>query len=350
MNLENYGFDIKMLNGESGGIPARITACRKNAFEFVSENGRGLARLKAGAYFYGGELIPTTGDFVLLSGCNGGENLIIKTLERKTCFKRVDPSSAGRNYQAVAANFDRVFIMQSMNQNFNTQRLERYLALAWESGASPVIVLTKADLAADIRPYIGKAQSVGFGADVLAVSVKTGYGIQELKEYFRPRETAVFLGSSGVGKSSLVNAVAGRELMAVGDIREKDGRGRHTTTHRQLIMLDSGAMIIDTPGMRELGMWDAAQGLSKSFDDIERYFGKCRFSDCRHQSEPGCAVKEAIERGKISRERWESYLRLKRESSFSEGKGDYQRKKYQRNRKIKLQQRNIKKMGGIIDE
>lgn len=346
MNIENYGFIPSMALDNSIGIPARITACHKNKFEFICDNGEGLAHLKTSEYFVGDEVYPTTGDFVLIDYRTDGESVILKTLPRKTCFKRLDPSSSGRGAQAVAANFDYVFIMQSLNQNFNPNRLERYLTLAWESGATPVVILTKADISYDLQNKINIAEQVCFGVDVIAISSKTGHGLSKLEKYLTAGKTIVFLGSSGVGKSSLVNTLAGKEIMNVSEIRTADGRGRHTTTHRQLIMLNSGVMTIDTPGMRELGMWDAADGLEHSFSDIEQYFGKCKFRDCQHQSEPGCAVKQAIANGELSQERWNNYLQLKKESSYSEGKDDYLTRKYQRNKQIAKNIRNFKKMGG----
>lgn len=346
MNIKDYGFIPSMVQDNNIGIPARITACHKNKFEFVCDNGEGLAHLKTSEYFSGDEIHPTTGDFVLINYQTNGECVILKTLPRRTCFKRIDPSSNGKGAQVVAANFDYVFIMQSLNQNFNPNRLERYLTLAWESGASPVVILTKADIADDLQSKINETEQVCLGVEVIAVSSKTGYGIKQLKKYLIAGKTIVFLGSSGVGKSSLVNALAGKNIMNVSEIRNADGRGRHTTTHRQLIILDSGVMIIDTPGMRELGMWDAANGLEHSFSDIEQYFSKCKFRDCQHQSEPGCAVKQAIVNGEISQERWNNYLQLKKESSYSEGKDDYLMQKWQRNKQIAKNVRNLKKMGG----
>lgn len=315
------------------GIPARITAVHKERYALVCEYGETYGRLKTKEYFGGFEEFPTTGDFVLINYLSGGDSQIIKTLPRRTFFSRRDPTP-GRGEQAVAANFDHVFIMQSLNQDFNVKRLERYLTLAWQSGAVPVVVLTKADLVDEYGSYIRMVEGLAAGVSVYAVSAKTGAGLTMLADYMTPGKTVVFLGSSGVGKSSLVNALAGEDIMAVNGIREDDSKGRHTTTHRQLIMLKSGAMIIDTPGMRELGMWDVSVGLGEAFSDIEQYLGKCRFSDCRHRTEPGCAIREAIADGNLSRERWESYISLQSEAAYSDDKSAFLRQKQQRNKKI----------------
>jgi ribosome biogenesis GTPase len=192
--------------------------------------------------------------------------------------------------------------------------LERYLTLAWQSGATPVILLTKADLVEDYWPYLTQVERVATGVNTHVVSAHTGHGLQRLNAYLQPGKTLVFLGSSGVGKSSLVNALAGKEVMAVSEIREYDSRGRHTTTHRQLLLLPTGAMVIDTPGMRELGMWDAGEGIADAFADVEKFLGKCRFSDCKHEKEPGCAIRAAIEAGELDFQRWESYQKLKEEA------------------------------------
>lgn len=333
MDLRNYGFEPNMTPENVQGIPARITAVHKERYALICEYGEIYGRLKTKEYFGGFEEFPTTGDFVLINYIPNGDSQIIKTFPRKTFFSRRDPTP-GRGEQAVASNFDYVFIMQSLNQDFNEKRLERYLTLAWQSGAIPVVVLTKADLVDESDSYIRITEGLAAGVHVHAVSSKTGAGLYALADYMTPGKTVVFLGSSGVGKSSLVNALAGEEIMDVNGIREDDGKGRHTTTYRQLIMLKNGAMIIDTPGMRELGMWDVSKGLGEAFTDVEQFLGKCRFNDCKHQTEPGCAIKEAIANGELSHERWESYIRLKSEAEYADDKATFLRQKQQWNKSI----------------
>ena len=311
MNINDYGNVPHTEN--LPGIPARITAVHKERYEIVCEHGITHARLKTKEYFVDTQDFPTAGDFVMIRYIENGDSQILATLPRKTFFSRREPGPIPRD-QAVAANFDYVFIMQSLNMDFNPKRLERYLTLAWQSGATPVILLTKADLVEDYWDYLTQVERVATGVNTHVVSAHTGYGLNRLNAYLQPGKTVVFLGSSGVGKSSLVNALAGEEIMSVSDIREDDSKGRHTTTHRQLIRVRSGVMIIDTPGMRELGMWDVSEGLSDAFADVEVFLGQCRFSDCRHETEPGCAIKAAIAAGKLDATRWESYQKLKAEA------------------------------------
>ncbi len=311
MKLSDYGC---VPNTENlPGIPARVTAVHKERYEIVCEYGMSHARLKTKEYYGGTEVFPTTGDFVMINYIENGDSQIIATLPRRTFFSRREPGPIPRD-QAVAANFDYVFIMQSLNLDFNPKRLERYLTLAWQSGATPVVLLTKADLVDNYWDYLTAVERVAAGVSTHVVSAHTGYGLQRLNAYLQPGNTVVFLGSSGVGKSSLVNTLAGKEIMTVNGIREDDSKGRHTTTHRQLIRLDSGVMIIDTPGMRELGMWDVSEGLSDAFADVEQFIGKCRFSDCKHETEPGCAIKAAIAAGELDIARWESYRKLSEEA------------------------------------
>ena len=311
MNINDYG---NVPNTENlPGIPARVTAVHKERYEIICEHGLTHARLKTKEYYVDTQDFPTTGDFVMINCIPNGDSQIIATLPRRTFFFRREPGPIPRD-QAVAANFDYVFIMQSLNMDFNPKRLERYLTLAWQSGATPVILLTKADLVEEYWDYITQMERVAAGVNTHVVSAHTGYGLQRLNAYLQPGKTVVFLGSSGVGKSSLVNALAGEKIMTVNGIREDDSKGRHTTTHRQLIRLKSGVMIIDTPGMRELGMWDVSEGLADAFADVEVFLGKCRFSDCRHETEPGCAIKAAIATGELDASRWESYRKLKEEA------------------------------------
>lgn len=357
MNLKEYGFtteleayiaslqrnstDSSPSDGTWSKIPARIIAEHRERYALICQHGEIYGRLKTKEYYGGEQEFPTTGDFVLIHYVPTGDSQIVATLPRKTFFSRRNPTP-GRGEQLVASNFDYVFIMQSLNMDFNPKRLERYLTLAWQSGATPVIILTKADLVEDYSSQLASTELVAPGVSVHVVSAHTGQGLAQLSSYLAPGKTIVFLGSSGIGKSSLVNALAGEEIMAVNGIREDDSKGRHTTTHRQLIMLSCGAMIIDTPGMRELGMWDVTVGLGEAFSDVEQYIGSCKFSDCKHQSEPGCAIKAAIESGDLPLKRWQSYLNLEREARFSESKGDYLRQKQARNKSISVWSKQMK--------
>lgn len=326
MNRMDYGMISDYEN--RAGIPARVTAVHKERYQIVCAHGEAYARLKTREYYVDGESFPTTGDFVMIDYVPNGDSRILSTLPRRTYFSRRDPDK-GRGEQAVAANFDYVFLMQSLNMDFNPKRLERYLTLTWQSGAAPVVVLTKADLAEDYSRYLAEVERVAAGVDIHIVSARTGFGMEGLRKYLVPGKTIVFLGSSGVGKSSLVNALAGEEVMAAGEIRENDSKGRHTTTHRQLLRLKSGVMIIDTPGMRELGMWGVDGGLEEAFADVEQYLGKCRFRDCRHDREPGCAIRQAIDAGELDESRWESYQKLKAEAQSAQDKQSLLRQKQQ---------------------
>lgn len=327
-NISDFGYKPEMNTRQKSGTPARITAVHKNRFAIVSDFGEGFAQLKQKEYFYEGETIPTVGDFVLIDYIENGDSRITATLARKTFFSRKDPDK-GKGEQAVAANFDYIFIMQSLNHDFNPKRLERYLTIARQSKAEPVLLLTKADLCNDYLPYILDVSKVAEDVETHIVSSKTGLGLDNLGKYMQKGKTLVFLGSSGVGKSSLVNALAGAEIMDISGIREEDSKGRHTTTHRELIRLENGVMIIDTPGMRELGMWDVNEGLSSVFADVEKYIGLCKFHDCRHENEPGCAVRKAIENGELDTCRLESYQKLKTEAVQKKASADFLRQKRQ---------------------
>lgn len=348
----NYGLSPDTLMENNHGNIARITAVHKERYSLVCEQGECFGRLKSSVYYGSGtEEFPTVGDFVLVQYNPAGDSLILKTLPRSSKFARNDFSGHAAAYvktvleQVVAANFDYVFIMASLNRDFNLKRIERYLTLGWQSGAVPVVILTKADLVEDFSEQVQAVKMIAAGAEVFAVSAKSRLGLDNLSGYLKPGKTIVFLGSSGVGKSSLVNALAGEELMTVSEIREDDSKGRHTTTHRQLLLMKNGVMIIDTPGMRELGMWNAGSGISEAFGDVEQYLGRCRFSDCSHRTEPGCVVRAALESGELSLERWNSYNGLKRETKFSDDKAGHLQQKQKWSKEIAMKSRQLKKMG-----
>ncbi len=342
MYMQIYGLCPAHIPENSLGIPARISAVHRNRFEIICEFGTGFAKLKTSQYLIGKEIIPTTGDFVLLDWQAGSDSRILKTLARTTYFSRLDPSSSGHAQQAVAANFDYVFIVQAIGGDFNTRRLERYLTLAWQSGATPVVILTKADNTENLEPYILAAQDSAIGAEVFAVSAKTGYQLDKLKTYLQPQKTIVFLGSSGVGKSTLVNTLAQEQIMATNSIREDDDKGRHITSHRQLVLLKNGAMLIDTPGMRELGMLNLDASLDKSFADVKKYLGQCKFSDCKHQTEPGCQIMQAIAQGKLDTKRWQAYLKLHKEMQFTDDKTTYLKEKQEKFKQISKTVKHLK--------
>ncbi|MDR2506079.1 MAG: ribosome small subunit-dependent GTPase A [Oscillospiraceae bacterium] len=333
IDLLQYGFT----EDTQGADIARITAVHKERYELICERGQIYGKLKPGVYFNdSAEEFPTVGDFVRVVHNALGDCTITSTLPRATAFTRRDPDK-GRGAQAVAANFDYVFILSSLNQDLSERRIERYLSIAWDTGATPVVILTKSDLCeeAAIEAVCESVGGTALGARVIPISAATGAGLGDVREYLTAGKTIVILGSSGVGKSSLVNALAGVELMRTSDIREDDDRGRHTTTHRQLLLMPRGGIVIDTPGMRELGMWDAGEGVSEAFADVRDILLRgCRFTNCTHASEPGCAVREAIERGELTEKRWQNYQRLQREARRAQNKGEAMREKQARNKAI----------------
>lgn len=326
--LQDYGWDFPDTQVPDGLIPARITEVHRELYKAVCEGGEKTANLKGSFLHQAREAgdYPAVGDFVLLKPNPDGNDSIVKVLPRRSKFSRTDFSGHAANHvktileQVVAANFDYVFILSSLNQDFSVNRILRYLTQARQSGGIPVVILTKADLRGEWENEVSAIHELAGDVDIIALSSRTGLGLDRLGQYLKPGKTLVFLGMSGVGKSSLLNALAGEELMPVKEIRDDDARGRHTTTHRQLIRLKSGTMIIDTPGMRELGLWDAENGISAGFKEVEDLMARCRFSDCRHETEPGCAVKKALSEGALSRKQWDSYLAQKRESAFVQRK------------------------------
>lgn len=257
--------------------------------------------------------LPVVGDWVVVeSRQKEGKATIKAVLPRKSKFVRKAAGSRTEE-QIVGANIDTVFLVTSLNQDFNLRRIERYLVVAWEGGARPVIVLSKADLCDETEERIAEIKTVAGNVPIHAISAVREDGLAELLPYFRHGETVALLGSSGVGKSTLINHLIGRDVQKVNEIREYDGRGQHTTTHRELILLPQGGLVLDTPGMRELHLWDGEESLHLAFDDIEDVAGSCYFSDCQHGDEPRCAVREALAEGRIDVARYQSYKKLQKE-------------------------------------
>lgn len=315
---------------------ARVSIQHKDYYKVISEHGEITAEI-SGRMKYQAQTsfdYPVVGDWVLIDHTDNriGNAIIHHCLPRQSLFARKSAGTANQS-QPIAANIDTVFICMALNANYNLRRLERYLSIAWDSGASPVVVLTKSDLCEDLTAKLSEASSVALGADILVTNSTIASGCDGLKQYIAAGKTVAFVGSSGVGKSTLINHLLGSNLLATKETGVAD-KGKHTTTYRQLLLLPSGGVVIDTPGMRELQVESA--NLSKSFADIEEPARNCRFSDCAHQHEPGCAVLAAIHSGLLSRERLLSYQKLQAELSY-EGLSSRQ-----------LEHQKIEKMFGSI--
>jgi len=300
----------------AGLLPARVAIQHRGAYDLMHEQGE--QRASAANRLVREEGLPAVGDWV---GLDLTSNLIEALLPRRTSISRKATLDVTQE-QILAANIDVSFLVQALPLDFNPRRLERYLAMAWESGAQPVVLLTKTDLVDDVQPFLDRVEEVTLGSvPVHHVSAKTGEGIDGLRAWLQPNRTAVLLGSSGVGKSTIVNSLVGEELLPTQEVREDDQMGRHTTTHRELILMPSGGVVLDTPGIRELQLWDA--DLEQTFGDIEEIARRCRFSDCAHDQEPGCAIREALAEGVLSQERWHSYQKLQRELEAVEARRNH---------------------------
>ncbi|HET9371523.1 MAG TPA: ribosome small subunit-dependent GTPase A [Vicinamibacterales bacterium] len=327
-----------------GAVPARVCLEHNHVFRLAAEAGELLAetagRIKHRAV--GRHELPAVGDWVVVRpDPTGGRALIVAVLPRRTWFSR---KAAGRETteQVVAANIDVVWLVFGLDAAVNARAIERYLVVAERSGARPVVVLNKSDLVDDVGAAVAEATLAAGAAPVVAVSTKTGFGLDRLERDLRPGMTLALLGPSGAGKSSIVNQLIGREALLTGDVRDWDRRGRHTSVHRQLMMRESGGLIIDTPGMREVALWETAPVVD-SFADIAALADACRFRDCRHDREPGCAVKAAVESGQLDAERHASFLKLQSEQQELADRRD-ERSLLEAKRQSKIQNKALKAM------
>lgn len=319
--LERFGWNDEIARAfeehAPGLEPGRVAVQHRGVWEVVTKDGDALVEI-TGRFRHAAEPgeLPVVGDWVGLR--DGPIDAVLprsSKFSRKTAWTEVSE-------QVLVANVDVAFLVMGLDErDFSVRRLERYLTTAWEGGATPVIVLNKVDLASDLEAQIAETETVAFGVPIHAVSAETGEGVEDLRRHLTGNRTVALLGSSGVGKSSIINRLLGEEHFRIGDVRS-DGRGRHTTTHRELVPVPGGGVIVDTPGLRELQLWESDGGLDQAFADVAELVAQCRFSDCEHRTEPGCAIKSALADGSLASERWESYLKLQRELARLESKLD----------------------------
>ncbi|HAE41539.1 MAG TPA: ribosome small subunit-dependent GTPase A [Clostridiales bacterium] len=321
INLREWGLDdfiVKQISQSEIPNLGRIVTEGNKIYKIITEEGLITGEVSGKAIYdaSGTDDFPAVGDWVLLDrvDAQSGNAIILKVLQRKSKLSR---KVAGKRFdeQIIATNIDTIFITMSVNNDFNIRRLERYLTIVWDSMAVPVILLTKVDLCQNIDSKMLEIEAASPGVDILTTSAVTGEGIQQITTYLGPGKTVAFVGSSGVGKSSIINYLKGEKIMAVKDLRNDD-KGRHTTTHRQLVPMSSGGVIIDTPGMREIQIMDVDTSLDKTFTDVETLAKNCKFNNCQHQSEPGCAIREALEDGTLDRGRWDNYIKMKKEIEY----------------------------------
>ncbi len=353
MNLTDLGFspffEAKFNELEEKGlIPLRII--RENLGEYIALGRMGELTAKlAGSLRHRAadkSELPAVGDFVAAKIGQDGRATIRAVLPRKSAFIR-KAAGLSAHSQVASANIETVFIVMGLDENFNLRRIERYLSLAFDSGATPVILLNKADLSDDLEERVSEVEEVALGADVYPISATKNMGLEVINKYIGPGLTVAFLGSSGVGKSTIINTLLGSEHFKTGEVIQDGSRGRHTTTFRELIILPSGGMVIDTPGMREIQVTGDDEGLRQVFGDIEEFATSCRFNDCSHEVEIGCAVQEAVNEGSLAQDRLESYLKLKKEFAFQKAKQEMRAAAIEKSRwkDIKKLQKEMKKFG-----
>jgi ribosome biogenesis GTPase len=328
MNLERLGATPQLRAalaklGAPGLTLARVTLSQRDRYRLIADSGD-LDAEPSGALWYNTPsraAMPVVGDWVAARVVSAGQAIVEAVLPRRTLFARRAPGRR-EDQQSIAANIDLVFLVCGLDGDFNLRRLERYLTLSVESGAEAVVMLNKSDLCADVAERLAEAATVAGAAPVVAVHTLNPAGLGALRPYLADGRTVALLGSSGVGKSSLVNCLLGEDRLRTAQVRESDSRGRHTTTHRELIALPGGGALIDTPGMRELQLWAGEDAVDRAFDEVATLAAECRYRDCTHSGEPGCAVESALADGALAPDRWESYRKLRGEAQRHEAMAD----------------------------